>query len=298
MELSFDAHSVVLSKIYSIEDQISYCDAFKIPYFFNDCEELNFNPFMCGDNDIFDEHFLIYNNNNTCTIIEMCYINIVNVKILDNECIRHCYFGESIPTNITKKSDKIKSEKFNNNIVVIDDVNYLRKLWRYLFGAKKIYVKCFICNEIDNELRDIIIKLNVYGIMKTNNLLLMNDIGLFKIFLVYNETLSYRRVCISETEMQKIDNIDNIDNIVEHLIIKSIHNNNIILRNMPNLRILEIYFSSWFNMDENTELHTFTIHTVNVSKLKVIFNGKKNMKIKINIEDVIIRNFRLSYDLD
>ncbi len=246
MALNYDVHSIILSNIYSIEDQINYCEAHKIEYDFNNCEELKDNPHIDDYEGYNSEFFIIY------------------------------------------------------NIVFIYDVEDLYRLEKYLYGVKKIYIKHQINTKIDDELRDIMIRLNVYGNLYVNDPLLAYDIGLFKTFLTCFETSIYRRVSIT-------NNLISNNDMVENLLISLYDKNNMLLK------ILQINFSSWFNMDYYTsseyrqnkddlspdelkkfiEIHTINIHTINTPKLRVIFCKLRDVVININMDGVIIRNFLL-----
>ena len=300
MALNYDVHSIILSNIYSIEDQINYCEAHKIEYDFNNCEELKDNPHIDDYEGYNSEFFIIYNDDYSFTSIKIYCGNIVEVKVIYIKIEEYFYCWDSEPTDLTNMPDNDVIKKFNNNIVFIYDVEDLYRLEKYLYGVKKIYIKHQINTKIDDELRDIMIRLNVYGNLYVNDPLLAYDIGLFKTFLTCFETSIYRRVSIT-------NNLISNNDMVENLLISLYDKNNMLLK------ILQINFSSWFNMDYYTsseyrqnkddlspdelkkfiEIHTINIHTINTPKLRVIFCKLRDVVININMDGVIIRNFLL-----
>ncbi len=149
--------------------------------------------------------------------------------------------------------------------------------------------------DIDDDLYILLLNLNVYCIAyKMNNNI--NDINTTKMIMIddiYN--VSSKRLLINYYEDYEMPIYMNNNN-VEHLIIMLEINYipNLILKNMPNLKILTLYLyftNDVFIKDNNDMIYEYKIIAKNLPNLKVIFYDNKKFYININIPNIPTYNF-------
>ncbi len=273
-DLPYDIHTVILSKIYSVEDYINYCETFNINCNLDLCEEIT------------DSIKIIGKCEKTYDVIidDNCYLNINDFGFIINI---------SVWTNINNLSSKetnIKQESlhelFNNKIINIYTINMFHKIVRYLHGAKKIKI-INPSDMIDNNVRSAIMNINVYGNLCSNNINLYQDINLFKVFAYNPDNINiHRRVKISY--LNKIrDIIGSYDCAIEQLIITLERCDSIIISCMPNLKILTLILYG------TIKTYNLDIKMFGLPKLKAIFYSNKLYNIKINIPNIKIYDFVL-----
>ncbi len=126
MILPYDIHTVILSKIYSVEDHINYCEAFNIDCHFNLCDEIKDSRYGYGE--LLKKYITLHNNK---YIIIYEYQNKITTKI----CKESIYFS------LAQYGTFILSDDlhilFNNKEIHIIDYMTLVNLQKYLHRAKK-----------------------------------------------------------------------------------------------------------------------------------------------------------------
>ncbi len=283
MELPYDIHTVILSKIYTIEDHIYYCEALNIDCHFNLCQE------------IIDMRLGIGNRLKSyiTNIRKFC------IKCIEFErAIRLDIYPESFNTvydNDDEDENNIIIEilpsdllwLLDSKVIYLFDLNYIYLIEEYLHRAKKICMeKSFVnCPE---KILSSVKNLNSYSTNYTD-MKDIDSINFCKLISFYTGGINKsRRLLIIHRSDYNFPMFMNNDT-VEHLIVSIyvVDNQNIILKNLPNLKILTLKLRKHkkFIMDSTSDMsYEFKIISEGLPKLKVILYRGNNFYIDTNVQ--------------
>ncbi len=123
---------------------------------------------------------------------------------------------------------------FANKIVKFD-LYVIKYIKDYIHLANKIEICSLVDTDINYEIHSILEKINVPGIIITNNLSYPNNIGLFKLMFCKLEEQNIRKyMSIFNFEIDILYGSDIIENL--HIVVYK--NNTITIKNMPKLKII------------------------------------------------------------
>ncbi len=264
MILCEDIHNLILSKIFSYEDHVNYCEVFNIPLRLDLCKELHlsFKSLYKGINTKY-----INNLDNTYIEIIICEES-VRVKNVHKDDLPY------IVDEFIDDCDEL-CNIFANKCIIVDYLDTLRFIKDYIRLGNDIYI-CYTKDDKDlsDEICSILENINVRGIIKTENYNYPDNIGLFKIKFYHisgrhQKQIIRKYMLIDSRYIYMLYDSDIIE-ILEILWLE--RTNTITIKNMPNLKYLKITILG------KKEFEEFIINIENMPKLKIIITNNMDPK--------------------
>ncbi len=262
--LPYDIHRLILSKIYSVEDHINYCEVANIECDFDLCAEIKKVPINIK------EYYFDYDDEKYIAMTQIT--DIVYLGLYQK------------PKDPKHKFTIIDRKYFDGKKIEIFENNILRMISQYLCGAVNIYLCQEIIEKIDDELESIIKNLDICGNLMTYKPELAYDVGLFKMMLISDDSNNiYKRIYLDS----EYDGVYGDNDIVENLTIDIFHPFVLKLNNLPNLKVLTVCPIVTDEIGYDIPYETVNIIVNNAPKLKIVLHKDTKIRINVNIPNIL-----------